>query len=156
MQNHHGLFPAPCRPEEPTSAANFAFNIGRANIQYFDVIQLFNRIPYLNLVGILVYFKGIGISGIGKMHPLLGHNRPDYYIVFVHLGYHLRTKLIVLFPVQQRQKCVFGKQHLDPVANASRIQVRNLHQFHFGHVPNRLDQIVIAVLDGNQATAINL
>lgn len=109
MEYYKRLLPPLCMDKMPTPTPRLALHMGRADILNLHIINLLNRMPNLNLVGLRVYLKGINISNIGKMNALFRNHRPNYNAVFIH-GF---TPLIQrTLAIHNRQKCIFCKKHL--------------------------------------------
>lgn len=138
MQHHDRLLPVRRFSETAASAAGFTLNIGRPDIRYLNVVQAFDRAADLHLVRLLVDLKRISILDIRKMHSLLGHQRSDNCIKFVHATV---LPCLVLFPVQQRYKRILGKKHLLLVADDTRVQIADHHNIHLRKIPGGLVNI---------------
>ena len=84
FQHNNRLLPIRRLAQEPPSAARLAFAIGRANLFNLYVINLFDRILYLRLIGLLMHLERIAILDIRKVHALLCYQRSDYYVIIIH------------------------------------------------------------------------
>jgi hypothetical protein len=73
VQKYDRLFPTRRHAGRPAFSTVLTFAIGSPDFLDFDVINALNSISYLSLIGLLVYFEGVGAFDICKVHPLLGN-----------------------------------------------------------------------------------
>ena len=101
VQYDHCFFPVRPLAVKPSAAPHLSFDIGSANIQNFHIVQLFHSFPNLNLIGLPMNLERIGILRTGHMHSLLGYNRSNDNLIFVHVSHYL-DNLVFFLTVQQR------------------------------------------------------
>ncbi len=84
FKHNYCLLPLGRLAEESASAAGLALVIRRANLINLDVINLFDRILDLRLIGFLVHLERIAILDVRKVHALLCYQRFDDYVIIIH------------------------------------------------------------------------
>jgi len=84
MQHNNRFLPTARKAKVSAPSAGLASVIGCPHIKDLNVIKSLYRISNLSLVRLLVHLKGISITHIRKMHPLLSNQWSDYYTIVFH------------------------------------------------------------------------
>ena len=88
LQVDNGFFPVSGHAYGPASTPPLAATIRGAYLFYVNAIESLNRVFNLDLIGSLIYLKGISTPRIGKMHALFGDQRFHDNVIIIH-SYHL-------------------------------------------------------------------
>jgi hypothetical protein len=92
--------------------------VGSTHICNLNIIQLLNRVAYLELVRLGVNLERISVSGTRKMHALFCYQRLNYNFVIIHV-----ITCLIFIVIDKTHKRVFCKQHFLLVADVTGIEV---------------------------------
>jgi len=86
IKDYHCFLPTRRHTVGPAFSTALTLAVGSPDLPDFDVVDSFNCVLYLSLVGPLVHLKRVRPFDVRKMHSLLGNERPNYDTIVIHIN----------------------------------------------------------------------
>ncbi len=125
IQKDDGFFPAWRHAKVPASSTVLAFAVRSPDFLYLDIVYSLNRVSYLRLVCLFVYFEAVRPLLIREVHTLLSNQRPNYDIIVVHINTISILRCLLL--LQDGQQRLLGKQHFPVTTDIAGIKLAHRH-----------------------------
>src|SRR3990172_4529407 len=154
LKINDSLLPTRCHPGMAPSATILSTAISSSYFIDLNAVDPFDSISYLRLVRSAVHLEGIGASYVGKVHPLLSNQRPNYYVKIVNTNSFLVC--VCLLFVQDRQERILSEKHLAIFADIAGVQLLDGKHRDSRQVSRRFVEILVEPTGRYKTTAIYL